>query len=149
MLEVFVHIKPKINETLSAINEHSVTDRTFRLILIICLLCLLSALMGVFNAGKTVEGCGYGASEINISLKNTNDTLPENKTLILVLLHDDQYYIIEKDENYQTTPKATPKLYIIPSDQIVMVIVDNRDEGWVIMMFNDIIDIIDILRNAS
>lgn len=144
ILKTFVHIEPKINETLSAINELSVTDRTFRLILIICLLCCLSALMGVYNAGMTVEGCDHGAIEVNISLKNTNDTLPENKTFILVLLYDGQYYIIEKDENYQ----ATPKLYIIPSDQIIMVIVDNRNEGWVIMIFNNAIDIIDILRNA-
>jgi len=112
----------------SRIAKFSDTKKIFRLIFIIVILCFFSTFVGAFNAQYMVDGSSSDALKINISLKDTNDTLFENKTLILVMLRDDHYYIIEEDRN--RTKK--PKLHIIPSDQIKMVTVYEKGKGPII-----------------
>lgn len=90
-----------------------------------------STIMGLQNADYVVEGVSADALKINISLKDENNTMFENKTPILVMIHDDTYYIIEKDESHS----KEPKVYIIPSDQIKLAVVYEQGRGW----FSDII----------
>ena len=90
-----------------------------------------STMMGLQNADDVIEGVSADALKINISLKDENNTMFENKTLIIVMIHDDTYYIIEKDESHS----KEPKVYIIPSDQIKMAVVYEKGRGW----FSDLI----------
>lgn len=124
----FRRIESEEIKILSRIAKFSDTEKIFRLIFIIVILCFLSTFIGAFNAHYMVDGSSSDALKINISLKDTNNTLFENKTLILVMLRDDHYYIIEEDRN--RTKK--PKLHIIPSDQIKMVTVYEKGKGPII-----------------
>lgn len=71
------------------------------------------------NAETLIEGSGKNSLEIQLMLKDNNSIQFQNKTLILIMLKNNNYYIVEKNE---TTPKD-PKLYIIPSDKIDMAMI--------------------------
>ncbi len=125
LVALFKCIESKEIEIPPRIAKMSDTKKIFILIFIIVIFCYFSTLMGAFNAHYMVEGSSPDALKVDISLKDTNNTLFENKTLVLVMLRDDHYYIIEGDRN--RTKK--PKLHIIPSDQIKMVTVYEKGKG--------------------
>jgi len=129
VVETYIDIKSTESEILSNINKISDTNflPTF-LILVLFAFCCSSTLMGIQNADDVVEGVSADALKVNISLTDVNSTIFENKTLILVMLRDDHYYIIE--ENRNRTKK--PKLHIIPNDQIKMVTVYEKGKGPII-----------------
>jgi len=122
---LFNCIESKEIEIPPRIAKMSDAEKSFTLIFIIVTFCYFSAFMGAFNAHYMLEGSSSDALKINISLKDTNNTLFENKTLVLVMLRDDHYYIIEEDRNH--TKK--PKLHIISSDQIKTVTVYEKGKG--------------------
>ena len=128
LFALFRRIESGEIEILSRIAKISDNEKIFKLIFIIVIFCFFSAYMGDFNAHYMVRGSSPDALKIDISLKDTNNTLFENKTLILVMLRDDNYYIIEE---YRNRTKK-PKLYIIPSDQIKMVTVYEKGKGPII-----------------
>lgn len=126
--ESYRDIKSTESEILS--NIHEISDANFLpmfLIIVLFAVCCFSTMMGIQNADYVVEGVSADALKINIDLKDENNTMFENKTLILVMLHDDTYYIIEKDENNL----KNRKLYIIPSHQTKMVVVYEKGRGQI------------------
>lgn len=129
VFETFKYIKSTRSEILSNINK--ISDTIFlpmSLILILLVFCCFSIVMGIYNADCMTDGDSADALKINISLKDENNTMFENKTLILIMMHDGTYYIIEKDESHS----KKPRVYIIPSDQIKMVTVYEKGKGPII-----------------
>lgn len=91
--------------------ESSLSLKILFLLIVISGCFFLANLAGDNDAKKLIQGEGY---EIQLSLKDKTDTLLLNKTLMLVMQHDDKYYVVEKNESAQ----RSPQVYIIPSDQI-------------------------------
>ena len=87
-----------------------------KIILFILLLytLLLSNSLGCNDAMNFIKGDNPDAFHIELSLKDKNSIEFQNKTLLLAMIHNNEYYIIEENE----TSNGYPKLYIIASDQI-------------------------------
>jgi len=126
LFETYMNIKSTESEILSTIHKISDTKMfPMFLIAVLFVVCCFSTMMGFQKADDMIAGVSSDALKINIDLKDENNTMFENKTLILVMVHDDTYYIIEKDENYL----KNQKLHIIPSHQIKMVVVYEKGRG--------------------
>jgi hypothetical protein len=70
--------------------------------------------IGNYEADQLIKGKSSNALEVSLELVNsTNDSL-QNKTLFLIMIQNNAYYVIEKNE----TPKNDNKLYIIPISQV-------------------------------
>ena len=97
---------------------------------IVILVVLFGILMfadfnGNNDAENLIKGSGKDSLEIQLMLKDNNNIQFQNKTLILIMLQNNNYYIVEKNE---TAPK-NPKLYIIPSDQVDMAILSKINKN--------------------
>ena len=70
---------------------------------IVIMLYLVAFCLGYFIAEKYIIGIGEDVQELHFSLENNMEL--ENKSLVFVLLHDDIYYFVEKDEKLPNKPK--------------------------------------------
>ena len=124
---VFYYIKSKKDVIKSHIDKSKPDNITkiYVSITLILITCFISMFLGTIDAEHMIDGTSSNALQVDISLKDKDNTLFENKTLILVMLRDDVYYITEKDGSH---PKK-PKVYIIPSDQIKMLLVYEKGNG--------------------
>ena len=131
---VFYYIKSKKNAIKSHIDRSKPDNITkiYVLITLILITCFTSMFLGTIDAENMIDGTSSNALQVDISLKDKDNTPFENKTLILVMLRDDTYYIIERDGN---RPKK-PKVYIIPSDQIKMMVVYESGKGIFTNLYN-------------
>lgn len=88
------------------------------LILITGSFIMIADVVGNHNAEQLIQG--KSGSEIQLLLEdNTMNLQLQNKTLILVMLYDNKYFVIEKNESIT----VDPKLYIIQNDKIKMAII--------------------------
>ena len=79
---------------------------------------------GNIVAEDTIQGKNSHSKDVKLILKdkNVSDEI-ENKSLILIVIDDNKFYFIEKNE----TLRKYPKLYIIPGDQIKTVILKQNN----------------------
>lgn len=87
------------------------------IIFIILLYILIPPLLGNISAESLIRG-EAGSLEVKLDLDNKSPALL-NKNLMLVIHSDSKYYLVEKNESL---PREA-NLYIIPDDQIKMIIV--------------------------
>lgn len=87
---------------------------------------LVSGLVGDFQAGKTVEGSLHNTIRIQLKTKQPISQLESAKTLILILHHDNNYYITKQES---PAPKF-PDVYIIPDDQVEFVTLTKLTGTW-------------------
>lgn len=122
------HITSKESDIVSYIDELKISNisKICALIVLILTTCFVSNILGIGDAERMIDGTSSDALWVNISLKDKDNTLFENKTLIFVMLRDDTYYVVEKDESHPNKPRV----YIIPSDQIKMAVVYEKGRGW-------------------
>lgn len=94
----------------------------YKLILVSILIIFVyssGCILGNLAAEKTIHGTSSHSNEVQqLILKDKTITEIENINLILVLINENKYYFIEKN----VTITRYPKLYIIPNDQIEIVI---------------------------
>lgn len=75
----------------------------------------ISVFWGDITANELIHG-QRDRLEIQLFLKDKMNIELQNKNFILVMLHDNKYYISEINE----TASEYPKLYIIPTDEVEM-----------------------------
>ncbi|MCK5644111.1 MAG: hypothetical protein KAJ19_25150 [Gammaproteobacteria bacterium] len=103
-------------------------DWNLRFLVIIIVLfgiLMFANFSGNSDAEELIKGSSKNSLEIQLMLKDNNNTQFQNETLILIMLQNNNYYIMEKDE---TAPK-NPKLYIIPSNQVEMAIISKVNKN--------------------
>lgn len=76
-----------------------------------------ATIMGINSAEKLINGELSQSIEIYFNLKNPIQCI-ENKKLILIMYHDRNYYVTEKNK----TPPMNPIVFIIPDSQVNSVI---------------------------
>ncbi len=78
-----------------------------------------AAFLGDMEARDLIKG-KVDRQEIQVVLKDKMNTQLQDKTFIFVMLQDNKYYILDKNE----TALQYPKLYIVPIDEVEMATVD-------------------------
>lgn len=95
-----------------------ISTKVLYLVTLIGILGMFAYNLGTHDAKELIQGKS-GTPEIQLFLKDNNSEQFQNKTLIFVMIKDNKYYVVEKNE---TVPKD-PKLYIIQDNQIEMAII--------------------------
>ena len=78
----------------------------------------IAGIMGSFDAQRLVAGDLPGSQIITLDLKELNNNI-QNKSFILVLHYNNEYYMVEKN----IPVPEYPLMYIIPDDQVKMAII--------------------------
>lgn len=102
-------------KSISIVNTFYKTEFKMKIIMllsIIALLYIVSYDFGTLDARKLIEG--KDTLRIQISLKDKTSTQIQNKELIPVMLYDNKYYVLEKNN----TSQEYNRLHIIQSDEI-------------------------------
>ena len=100
-------------------NNENYYYKGFLIVILITLVFSVACTIGNMAAEQTIQGTNSHSKDVKLILKDENisDEI-ENKPLILIVIDENKFYFIEKNE----TLSKYPKLYIIPSDQIKSVI---------------------------
>lgn len=77
------------------------------------MLFMSASLLGHRAAENLIQGKN-GSFEIQFFPKDNMDNQLQNKTLIFIMLKDNKYYVLEKNESNT----KYPELYIIQEDQV-------------------------------
>lgn len=96
----------------------------FLILILIIFVFSVACISGNIVAEQTIQGNNSHSKDVKLILKdkNVSDEI-ENKSLILIVIDENKFYFIEKNE----TLRKYPKLYIIPSDQIKIVILKQNN----------------------
>lgn len=89
------------------------TNKFIYSVVLLSFVLFYSSTFGFNDAANFTHGNSPDALEIQLNLKDKNDTELQNKTLLLVMMHQNKYYIVEKNINVSES-----NLYIIPVDQV-------------------------------
>lgn len=101
-----------LKELKNIIEAENINKFIYSVILLLFVL-FYSSTFGFNDAANFTHGNSPDALEIQLNLKDKNDTELQNKTLLLVMMHQNKYYIVEKNIN-----GSDSNLYIIPVDQV-------------------------------
>jgi hypothetical protein len=91
----------------------------------ISLMSSIASFFGRNDAISTIEGRGIGITFIKIKTKANIDILDNTKNFILIMHNDKKYYIIEK----RTPASLNPLIYVIPDDQVELVVLTGSKSG--------------------
>lgn len=75
--------------------------------------------MGDDLAKEMIEGSSNSVQQVDIQWDSSEPEMEKNKTLILIMNHNNKYYIVEKDRQLRDDEHA--KLYIIPESKVKFV----------------------------
>jgi len=94
------------------------------ILILIIFVFSVACISGNIVAEQTIQGNNSHSKDVKLILKdkNVSDEI-ENKSLILIVIDENKFYFIEKNE----TLRKYPKLYIIPSNQIKIVILKQNN----------------------
>lgn len=93
----------------------------------------LGLFFGLSDAENLIHGNNPNILEISLKDKTNNQFL--NKILVLVMLHDNAYYVIERN----ATSSNYHKLYIVPIEQVEMVTVIRTQRDFVNSSFFNLV----------
>jgi len=96
------------------LTRDNVPIRILALVGAILYISFMARLLGSHHAKIGVEATGYGAVSIRFETKASFPESLEDMNLILIIYHNGNYYVMER----QNPLPRYPKVYIVPDDQI-------------------------------
>ena len=104
---------------------HNVRQRDVGAVLAFSLLAFLTAAAVAYAegnraAGATIEGDEDRALRVTLRMKDPAASLIEGKDLILVLVRDESYFVVER----QSPAPEHPRLYVVPRDQVAGAVIE-------------------------
>ncbi len=104
---------------------HNFRQRDVGAVLVFSLLAFLMAAAVAYAegnrvAGATIEGDEDRALRVTLHMKDPANALVGGKDLILVLIRDESYFVVER----QSPAPDHPRVYVIPRDQVAAAVIE-------------------------
>lgn len=96
--------------------NHSVISKIASILILFFIIFTVACFIGEYSAKEAIQGKHSKTQEIQLILNDDINSQMQNKSLILIMVSDSNYYIIEKNKSLTEYPTS----YIIPNNQIKM-----------------------------
>lgn len=96
----------------------------FSLCILFCLF-IFASMDGTMQAEANIQGINIDSLGVQVSLLEKSNIQLQNKSIILIMILQENYFFVEKNE---TIPK-NPKIYIVPKDNIEMITINEKGTG--------------------